>query len=47
VPGGEEVMPERRIVHSKDKIEFLETWKEEKHDHLQKEGIFNGEDTHR
>jgi len=27
-------MPERRTVLSKDKIEFLETWKEEKHDHL-------------
>ena len=31
---GEEVMPGRRTVLSKDKIEFLETWKEEKHDHL-------------
>ena len=28
-------MSERRIVLSKDKIEFLETWKEEKHDHWQ------------
>ena len=32
---GEEVMPGRGTVLSKDKIEFLETWKEEKHDHLQ------------
>ena len=40
-------MPERRTVLSRDKIEFLETWKEEKHDHLQKEGIFNGEGIHR
>jgi hypothetical protein len=32
----EEVMPERRTVLSKDKIEFLETWKEEKRDHVQK-----------
>jgi hypothetical protein len=31
----EEVMPERRIALSKDKIEFLENWKVEKHDHLQ------------
>jgi hypothetical protein len=31
---GEEFMPGRRTVLSKDKIEFLETWKEEKHDHL-------------
>jgi len=45
--GGEEVMPERRIVLSKDIIEFLETWKAKKQDHLQKEGIFNGEGTHR
>jgi hypothetical protein len=28
-------MPERRRVLSKDKIEFLENWKKEKHDHLQ------------
>lgn len=28
-------MPERRRVLSKDKIEFLENWKMEKHDHLQ------------
>jgi hypothetical protein len=28
-------MPERRIVLSKDKIEFLENWKMEKYDHLQ------------
>jgi hypothetical protein len=28
-------MPKRRTVLSKDKIEFLETWKMEKHDHLQ------------
>jgi hypothetical protein len=27
-------MPERKIVLSKDKIEFLENWKIEKHDHL-------------
>ena len=40
-------MPEGRIVLSKDKIELLETWKEAKHDHLQKERIFNGEGTHR
>ena len=32
---GEEVMPERRRALSKDKIEFLENWKKEKHDHLQ------------
>ncbi len=32
---GEEGMPERRIVLSKDKMEFLENWKKEKHDHLQ------------
>jgi hypothetical protein len=35
VPGGEEVMPERRIVLSRDKMEFLENWKMDKHDHLQ------------
>ena len=32
---GEEVMPERRRVLSKDKIEFLENWKKEKRGHLQ------------
>jgi hypothetical protein len=31
---GKEGMPERKIVLSKDKIEFLENWKIEKHDHL-------------
>ena len=40
-------MPERRRVLSKDKIEFLETWKMDKYDHLQKERIFNGQGTHR
>jgi hypothetical protein len=40
-------MPERRIVLSKDIIEFLGTWKAKKQDHLLKEGIFNGEGTHR
>ena len=32
---GEEAMPERRRMLSKDKIEFLENWNKEKHDHLQ------------
>ena len=31
----EEGMPELRTVLSRDKIEFLENWKVEKHDHLQ------------
>jgi hypothetical protein len=32
---GREEMTERRMRLSKDKLRFLETWKEEKHDHLQ------------